>query len=238
MAQSTANHPWTVSLCRLAGYGLLAIALINLFDALIPFYISDSNWRYGTIGILIERMPVTLVGFVLVFWGGSEYRNRWERMLIKGLSWSSLGIGILFLLIIPLLLRTGMTLDQQAMNQINTQYRQQIKQLDQIEQQLTQAPEAQLNTFITALKSQNPSFTITNPKSLRQQVAVEAGKARKTALANSQSQKTAQRLTLRKTVLKWNLTALVSAFLFFSVWRMTQWTRSHKVLAAMVQAKG
>lgn len=239
MAQSPINNSWTISFCRLAGYGLLAIALINWIDAFIPFYLSDSTWRYNTVGILIERMPVVLVGFVLVFLGGAEHRSRWDKLILKGLSWSALGIGIIFLLIIPLLFQSAMKIDNQSSGQINAQYRQQIRQVDQIEQQLANASEAQLNSFIAALKVQNQTLDITDPSALRQRVASESTKARKIALSNKESQETAQRLNLRKTVLKWNLSALVSAFLFFSIWRMTNWARrSNKVLSAMAQAKG
>ena len=239
MAQSPFNTPWSISFCRLAGYGLLAIALINLLDALVPFYGSDSNWQYNTVGILIERMPVALVGFVLVFLGGVDYCSRWDKILLKGLSWSALGVGIAFLLTVPLLLRSAMTIDNQNMGQINTQYRQQIKQLDQMEQLLATATESQLNSFITALKAQNRTFNITDPNVLRQQVAIESAKARKVALSNRQSQEIAQRLNSRKTVLKWNSIALVSSFLFFTIWQRTVWARrSNKVLSAMAQARG
>jgi hypothetical protein len=239
MAQSPINNPWSTSFCRAAGYGLLAIALINWVDAFIPFYWSDSTWKYNTIGILIERMPVTLVGFVLVFLGGAEYRSRWDKFLLKGLSWSTLAIGIIFLVMVPLLLRSAMTIDGQSSSQINAQYRQQIRQVDQIEQQLANASEAQLNSFIAALRVQNQTFNITDPSALKQQVAIEAAKARTIAMSNKQSQETTQRLNLRKTVLKWNLSALVSAFLFFSIWRMTTWARrSNKALSPMAQVRG
>jgi hypothetical protein len=239
MAQSPINNPWSISFCRAAGYGLLAIALINWLDASIPFYLSDASWQFNTIGVLIERMPVVLVGFVLVFLGGAEYRSRWDKMLLKGLSWSALGVGIMFLLMAPLLVRSAMNIDNQNSAQINVQYRQQIKQVDQIEQQLANASEAQLNSFISALRAQNQTIKIADPGALKQQVATESAKARKIALSNKNSQETTQRLNLRKTVLKWNLSALVSAFLFFSIWRMTNWARrSNKALSAMAQARG
>jgi hypothetical protein len=239
MAQSPIHHPWSVSFCRVAGYGLLAIALINLIDAFIPFYWSDSGWKYNTVGILIERMPVALVGFVLVFLGGADYRSRWDKVLLKGLSWSALGVGIGFLLMIPLLLRSAMALDNQNIGQINTEYRQKIQQLDQMEQLLANATEPQLNNFIAALKAQSQTFNITDTKALRQQVAIESAKARKVALSNKELQETTQHLNSRKTVLKWSLSALITAFLFFTIWRMTFWARrSGKILTAMVQAKG
>ena len=148
MVQSSSNNNlWSVSTCRVAGYGLLAIAFFNLVDAFVPFYFSDPEWKLSLVGTLIERMPVALVGAVLVFFGGADYRSRWEKLLLKGLSWATVVAGVLFLLLMPLVVSAAMELDTQRTIQINAQYNQQITQIEQVQAQLNGATSDQNECF-------------------------------------------------------------------------------------------
>lgn len=237
MAHSSSNV-WSGSLCRVIGYGLLAVAFFNVVDIFVPSDFTNSTWQFNTVGTLIERMPVALVGTLFAFWGGTDYRSRWEQFLLRLLSWSTLVIGILFLLLVPLVVRAAMVIDAQNMLQINAQYDQQISQLEQVQTQLNTATGEQVNSLIEILKSQNPSLNINSSGDLQRQVVAEVTRAKKTALANSESNRNSQRLTLRKTVVKWSLSALISAFLFFSIWRMTQWARRFSKARTIAQTRG
>jgi hypothetical protein len=239
MVQSSNNNNlWSVSTCRIAGYGLLAIAFFNLVDAFIPAYFADPNWKLSTVNTLIERMPVALVGAVLIFFGGADYRGRWEKLLLKGLSWATVVVGILFLMLVPLVVSAAMEIDTQRTIQINAQYSQQMTQIEQVQAQLDQATPAQMSALVEAVKKQTSTQTISNAEDLKRQVAIDAEQARKTALANSKAEQVTQRLTLRKSVIKWSLSALVSAFLFFFIWRTTRWARYPNKAWATAQARG
>ena len=225
MTQSANDNLWSTSLFRVAGYGLLAIAIFNLIDAFVPAYATDPNWKFGLVGTLIERMPVALVGFVLVLFNGADYRSRWEQLLLRVMSWLTVAAGILFLLLVPLVVKAGMEIDTQSTIQINTQYNQQMVQLEEIQAKLNSATEQEMAVLLQNLKNQNLVQRFNSPEDLKRQVATEVEQAKKLALENSQSAQGAQRLNLRKSVIKWSLSAIVSAFLFFSLWSMTRWAR-------------
>jgi hypothetical protein len=239
MVQSSNNNNlWSISTCRIAGYGLLAIAFFNLVDAFIPTYFSDPDWKLNTVNTLIERMPVALVGAVLVFFGGADYRSRWEKLLLKGLSWATVVAGVLFLLLVPLVVSAAMQIDTQRTIQINARYSQQMTQIEQMQAQLEQATPAQMSALIEAVQKQTATLKISSAEDLKRQVAKDAEQARQTALANSKAEQMTQRLTLRKSVIKWSLSALVSAFLFFFIWRTTRWARHPNKAWAIAQARG
>ncbi len=238
MVQSSSNNNlWSVSTCRVAGYGLLAIAFFNLVDAFIPAYFTDPEWKLGVVNTLIERMPVALVGAVLVFFGGADYRSRWEKLLLKIFSWAALVAGILFLMLVPLVVNAAMQLDTQRTIQINAQYDQQMTQIEQVQAQLDRATPDQMSTLVEAVKKQTETQSINTAEDLKRQVAKDAEQARQSALANSKATQVTQRLTLRKSVIKWSLSALVSAFLFFFFWHTTRWARYSSKAWATAQAK-
>ena len=239
MVQSSSNNNlWSVSTCRVAGYGLLAVAFFNLVDAFVPFYFSDPEWKLSLVGTLIERMPVALVGAVLVFFGGADYRSRWERLLLKSLSWATVVAGVLFLMLVPLVVSAAMQVDTQQTIQINAQYNQQMTQIEQVQAQLDRATSAQMSALVETVRRQTATQSISNGEDLKRQVAKDVEQARRSALANSEATQVSQRLTLRKSVIKWSLSALVSAFLFFFLWHTTRWTRYSSKAWATAQAKG
>jgi hypothetical protein len=227
------NRIWSISLCRVAGYGLLIVAFLNLLDVFIPTYFTDPNWKFNTVGTLIERMPLALIGTVLVFFAGGDHRKRWEKLPLKIISWSTLVVGVLFLMLIPLVVKAAMEIDTQNTIQINAQYSQQMIQLEQVQAQINRSSEQQVNSMITVLKNQNSALNINSSSELKRQVTTEVDQARKAALETSKSSQISQRLNLRKSVIKWSLTALVSAFLFFSVWHTTRWVRQSNGAWAM-----
>lgn len=96
MAQSVSNVSPSSSLFRLVGYGLLVLALFDFIHILIPLRLMNPMWEFQTTGALVERVPVPLLGLMLVFYGETSSRKRWESNLLKFLSWASLLIGLLF----------------------------------------------------------------------------------------------------------------------------------------------
>ena len=69
-----------ISILRFLGYALLLFTLFDLADTLTPLQLMNPNWEFQTIGALVEKVVVPLMGFVLIFTGAMTERNQWESL--------------------------------------------------------------------------------------------------------------------------------------------------------------
>jgi FtsH-binding integral membrane protein len=86
---------------RLVGYGLLVMALVDILFLLIPPQLMNPVWEFQTMGAIIERIPVTLLGIVLVYYGERSDRAPIETLLLRWLSWFCLIFAIFLLITFP-----------------------------------------------------------------------------------------------------------------------------------------
>jgi hypothetical protein len=226
MTQPLDKEGTSYSILRAIGYGLLLLVLLDIIHLLIPPGFLNPAWEFQTIGQLIERVAVPLLGLGLVFYGEDDYRSKWEGLFLKFLSWASLVTGVLFLLLAPLLLMDSFRLGDQIDYQVNTQSSQQLEQLEQIEQQLGQATtDKDINIALTRLKIQGLPPTIKNPQEAKSKVLSEVTKAKKTLKSQTDAVGGDKRLNLLKSSIKWFSGALVSGVLFIYIWNLTRWAR-------------
>lgn len=95
MKQSNSNE-WSFGpLFRIAGYALLVLSLLDLIEMFVPLRFTDPAWEFQLVNNLVERVPVPLLGLVLVLVGEQSFR------IFKFLSWACLVVGLLFLLVVP-----------------------------------------------------------------------------------------------------------------------------------------
>ena len=212
----------SMTILRVLGYGLLLLALIDTVDSLYPANLMNPGWEFETFGKIVERVPVPLIGFVMVFYGELQSRGKWEFITLKLFSWLSLLLAILLLVLIPLAIGNTVRLNKQGVAQISTASKQQISQAEQVETQLNQATPEQISSF---LKSQGRSVDTKNPQEIKSQVLSEVAKAKAQIKAQAQATQSSRRMVLLKSSIKWNLGALISAALFFILWKETRWAR-------------
>lgn len=216
MTKSNNNESWFAPLFRLVGYGLLALSLFDIVDIFVPSLFTNPAWEFQVVRNLVERVPVPLIGAVLVFAGEKSLR------IFKFLSWACLVVGLLFILLIPLGLSASVRIDQQSSQQLSAQVSQQTSQLQQLEAILNKATTpAEIQSILTRL---NPQGGVVSPQNLPQiktqlltRIA-EGQKQIKTQAANNRT--TAQRLLI-KNAIKSLLGALVSGTIFIMLWRWT-----------------
>ncbi len=219
---SKMNKPWSTSLLRCIGYGLLVLALFDIIATIVPPRLMDPAWEFQTIGALVERVPVPLLGLGLVFYGEANFRRAGEKILLKLICWLCLLLGIFFLLLIPLGISNTMRLHIQNNNQINTKYQQDMTRIEQLEKQLRAANDEDLESFV---KSQGQSLNSTNPQDAKKELLSQFSTAKQTMPAQYQQIRAERRLNLFKNSVKWNLGALVCGLLFIYIWRLTGWAR-------------
>jgi hypothetical protein len=211
--------PWSVAVFRLIGYGLLLLALFDLITILLPLRLMNPLWQFQTMGAIVERVAVPLLGLVLVFFGEEKFRTPIEQKLLKILPWLCLLVGVLFFLLIPL--GVVNTLQVKAINstQLNNQYDQQKAQFARVERQLNQIKDQQLENFI---KSQGRSLDGQTPQQAKEQFLAKINRDKQQVQAQFEQAKAERRITLIKNSLKWNLGALVAGILFIYVWHLTR----------------
>ncbi len=214
----------SMTILRSLGYGLLLLAFFDIVEMFVPPNFMNPAWEFQTFGALVERVPVPLIGLVLVFFGEMHSRSKWEFPLLKLLSWLTLLFALLFFLLIPLGVGNTLRLNNQSAAQIITLSKQQISQAEQLEKQLNQATPQQIDNF---LKSQGRSLEGKNPEELKTQVLSQVSQAKKQIKTQAEAAQSLRGLNLIKSSVKWNLGALVAGGLFISIWKGTSWARTN-----------
>lgn len=211
----------TIGIIRTLGYGLLLLAFFDWLEILIPPQFMNPAWELQTIGALVERVPVSLIGFVLIFYAELDSRNKWELPLIKLLSWLTLLLAIIFFLMIPLTVADTVRLSKQSTEQIKAASKQQITRAEQLQQQLNQATPEQIDNI---LKQQGAAVQGKSAQQFKDELATKLSQAKTQIQSQAKTVESKQGFNLMKSSVKWGLGALVAASLFFSIWKGTRWT--------------
>ena len=222
MAESTTENR-SIHRFRWVGYGLLGYALMDLVQLLYPPKFFNPAWEVQTIGSLIERVIVPLLGMALVFFGEFYDRNRVEKVLLKVLSWGCLVLSIVCLLVIPLGVFGTARLDFQNDQQMNRQAEQQLAQFNNIESQLSQSNPRDVQAL--AAKAGIPIDPTKEPQALKTEFLSRLTTVRTKVQSQIEENRATQKQTLFKNSIKWNLGALLASSLFFILWKSSDWAR-------------
>jgi hypothetical protein len=220
--QFSLNLSKSVKPFRWIGYGLLILAILDWVTLLIPPNLMNPAWEFQTIGALVERAPVVLLAFLLVFYGKTAFRAEWEELLVKILSWVCLVLGILFFLFAPLGIVNTVRINAQNNAQLGVQYEQKIAQATQLEQQLNQATVEELQQLVA---SQGETTESSDSQNLRGELLSQLTEAKQSFEAEFAETKANQKLALFKNSLKWNLGAIIVGTALVYLWRTSSWTR-------------
>ena len=136
MTQSNSNELWFGPLFRIAGYALLVLSVFDIIEIFVPLRFEDPVWEFQMARSLVERAPVPLLGLVLVLAGEKSKR------IFKFLSWASLVVGVLFILLVPLGVSSSVRIDQQNQQQLTSQLNQQTTQIQQLRNVVSKATSA------------------------------------------------------------------------------------------------
>jgi ElaB/YqjD/DUF883 family membrane-anchored ribosome-binding protein len=209
-------------LLRLAGYLLLLLSLIDIITIVFPPMLMNPVWEFQTIGAIVERLPVPILGLVLVFYGELNLRARWEPLLLKALSWLCLLLGVLMLLLVPLGARDAIRINVQNNAQVNSLYNQQTDRFAQFEQELNQASSDDINAF---LASQGVTLEDGSQNS-KEQLLAKLTEAKQQLRTQFEQEQANRRTALLKNAVKWNLGAFLGGVFLMYIWHMTRWARS------------
>ena len=212
---------------RLVGYGLLIMALVDFIFLLIPLKLMNPVWEFQTIGAIIERIPITLLGMVFVYYGERDDRAPIERFILRWLSRLSLVFSVLLLLMIPLSVTSSFRIYYQHNAQINARVVSQIDVIQDFQEKFKTANTSQQISAILAEQTQQPIDIpkSTNPQKLKTDIVNSLQKNENELRNRAKSLRSAKQAMLLKNCIKWNLGALIAACLFFCIWKTTFWAR-------------
>lgn len=218
----------SIAVARWIGYGLLILAFFDVVEIFVPPLFMNPAWEFQTLGQLVERVPVPLLGLALVFLGERDQRTRFEPLILSILSWLALLVGILFFLLVPLGVVNTIRLEARNTEQITQQVEQRQAQIQQVEVAIEQATTVEQMQLLISQFSQGRAPQIQNTQQLaevKQQLSTFLEQGETQLQEQAKSQKKSQFLRLLENSVKWNMGALVSAALFISIWRLTGWAR-------------
>lgn len=219
----------SLTIIRWIGYSLLVLALFDLVDIFLPPRFMNPVWEFQTLGGLVERVPVPLIGLGLVFLGEHSSRTTLELAILKFLSWLTCVAGILFFLLIPLGVVNTIRIDQQSNQQLVTKLNQQITQIQQVKEAVTKTTTtAEMEQLLSRLDNRGRTPQIKDSQQfeeVKQQLSSSINQSENQIKNQAQSMQSFQRMSLLKNSVKWNLGALISGSLFIYIWRATSWVR-------------
>jgi hypothetical protein len=220
---STANaEPRAAAYFRWAGYALLSLALLDLLEALIPPGFMNPAWELQFMGDTIERSPVGLLGFMLVFHGEWQRRAGWEKWVLPALSWASLAVGLAFALMIPLLVVNTLRVGTGGEKQINAQLDQQISQARSLHEAFTSAQGPNLEAL---LRRAGRTLDGADVEALRAEMLAELAKAEKELQRRAEEARETHKLTLHKRTYKHVTQAAIVGAVLVVFWFGTSWAR-------------
>jgi hypothetical protein len=226
-----------VSLFRLRwiGYALLLFTALESFDNLFPLQLMNAAWERQTIGVLVERTPLLLMGLGLVLNGESYRRKKLELLVLKLISWICLLLSIAFFLMIPLGLISSFRVYNDSQRFINTDLQQKLSQIRLSEEQLRSASDQELRNFAKQIQQralQNgqpaPAIEAQDPAAFRRQLLSQLKTSKAQIEKQSSDFRGAQQRTLIKDGFKWSLGAFIVSILSFMFWQSSAWARKAK----------
>lgn len=221
------RHLFSLAVIRLVGYGLFLMAVIDFIMLTIPPQLMNPAWELQTTGALVERIPITLLGIALIYYGERNERTPREQFILKWLSWLSLILAIFFFLTIPLNISNSVKIYHSYNARVNLQTSQKIDSIDKFRQQLKSANS--VDGLQTILQQQAPQ-KINIPASvdsarLKSNLLDSLVKKEETLRSQAKQHSSQRAYEIIKKSLKWNLGSLISACIFLFIWKNTLWAR-------------
>ena len=218
---------FSLAILRLVGYGLILMAAIDYTSILFPPKLMNPVWEFQTIGAIIERIPIVLLGLVFIFCGEREQRTPIETVLLRWISRFCLIFAIFLLIAFPLSIINGFRIYYNSSAQVNLQIDTRIEALENFQTKLESAQSlAEIGQVLQ--KQSNSRVKIpesVNKEQLKADIlksVTEKQNSLKTQSADLRSRKGS---TLLKHGVKWNLGSLISALILLFIWQNTLWAR-------------
>lgn len=208
---------------RIVGYGLLIMSLLDVTGILLRLQAINGPILFQTAGAILERIPVPILGFFLVLWGGTNLQPSLERSLVQILRWVSLLCGIAVLFTVPLILSTSLQLNAQINPTLTAQAKQQKQQLQSLEKQVSIASTQELDQLRQGWNQQPNQPDIETPDAFKSAVLKDINQRRQSLQFQLNATEKGRRMDLMTNTVKWIITAIVGGFSLLYLWYLNGW---------------
>ena len=218
----------TFVLFRVLGYCLLLFFLLDISIISIPFKFTDAIWELNIFGQIVERVPLLLLSFPLLFFGEYSARMKWEKIITKIISWLSLVLAVFFFLNIPLALVNTFRVQDIRVGEVITRAAQQNGPLQVAAEQLEKATsDSEVRTILRSLNPQQQSLVaqIPNPQDIKKRLLAEISTSVSQTQAQAETSKRQIGLAIWKDSVKWIIAGLVSGLFLLYAWFQSKWAR-------------
>lgn len=218
----------TFLLLRGFGYLSLALFLLDFLTIVVPFKFTDAVWELSTYGQIIERVPLLLLSFPVIFFGEYSARIKWEQIATKLISWMALILAILFFLALPLGLVNTFRVQNIRQAEVIIKTEQQTRAIQTIAENLNKAnTDIQVRDILRTLNPQQQALVakIANPQEVKKKLLAEITNF--ITQNQSQSEEIKRRIStsLWKDSVKWAIAALLSGLFLLYIWMQSKWAR-------------
>lgn len=211
---------------RSVGYGLLLMAVIDVSFLFITPQLMNPLWEFQTVGAIVERIPLILLGMVLVCCSKRSDRALAEAILLKVLSWGSLLAAVVLMLTIPLNISNGFRIYHQHNTIANAKFASQKDTIQQFKEQLEAADsQAEIGAILEQQAKQVNIPDSVNIQKLKTDLIANLQNNQDDITSQAEAFRGQKRSLLLRKSLRWNLGAMISSILFFMLWKSTSWTR-------------
>lgn len=235
--RSYANQSRSITLVRWLGYSLLLLSLLDIIAILVPPNFMNPVWEFKSIGALVERIPVPLIGLVMAFWGEQDFRRPAEKLFLKGLSWLTLILAVVLLALLPLCFVSSNRIYNSKIQEVDALKVQRLALVEQLETKLSQSNSVdEIQSLLNRALNNSSPVVFDAGQSLstvKDQVPtiLEPAKAEIERQARAaQTQVRSERPGLLKRTVKWSLGAVVGGVIFIRIWQVTRWARKKSYL--------
>ncbi len=218
----------TFLLFRWLGYGSLLLFLLDVLVISIPLKFTDAVWELNTYGQIIERIPLLLLSFPLIFFGEYSARMKWENISTQIISWMTLVMAVFFFLGVPLVVVNTIRVQNIQQGEIIANTAKQNSPKQSVADRLIKAEnDTDIRNILKALNPQQQALVaqIPNPQEVKKKLLTEITESINTTQSESDAAKRRASLYLWKNSVKWLLAALVSAIFLLYTWKQSKWAR-------------
>lgn len=146
--------------------------------------------------------------------------------MLRFLSWASLILGLVYILMLPLGINNSLTIYRDTSAQITSQLGQQTQQLQKLNQQLNTADTPQqLNTIAKIINPQSDTELNVPTQELKNNLSQQIQTAVQNMSTAANTAKRQQSINLIKDALRVNLGTVLAGTGLITVWNLTRWAR-------------
>jgi len=209
------SEPSSLGRLHVLGYVLLLYSLLEYGNILYPPQFADPQWEFVTMGQLVENVWGLLVGLAFVLYRCDVPIRRVELRVLSAVSWLSLLLGLVFVLMLPLGIANTVRLDRANLAEFQTSQAAQRERFNAVREFVSSDRLSEENATRLATQLNLP---IDGATPTRQRLLQQIDRKQRQVQVQLLTRKGAAREQLFRRAVKWNLGTVMIGFALIWIW--------------------